>query len=97
MPNIGGCRWVAFLVVVDDQLRAVCSVGGKRVNTQITEVATKALQVLRGDDLVRENQNSKFGMGTLQVCNFQLAQRLAQVNASDLGAQEHALFLEISF
>jgi hypothetical protein len=46
MPDVSRCRWIAFLVVVDDQLGHLVDTDGKGMHDQVTEITAETYQVI---------------------------------------------------
>jgi hypothetical protein len=90
MPDVGRGGRIAFLVVVDDQLRAVGGVGRERMHREFAEGAAEPFEVVRADGLAREHQHFVRRECLADRRNNARVERPRQVDPGHLGAEEHA-------
>jgi hypothetical protein len=90
MPDVGRRRRIAFLVVVDDQLRTVGGVGGERMDGEFAEVAAEPLEIFRADGLLREDEHLVRGERLGDGVDDRAVERPRQIDPGDLGAEEDA-------
>ena len=91
MPDVGAERRCGLVVAKFDQLGCVLAfVRRERMHGQLAEAAAEGHQLLGGDVLVAEDDQLVFDQRRLDRGELRVRQRLAQIDAGNLGAEVDA-------